>query len=78
MLAELSGLVCSIHYPLHEDHKDEIAKDEDEENDLREELQDDGVVLALADFVPNTQQDTEGHMNHSKDQGYVHLVPIKE
>ena len=78
MLTELSSLVGSIHDPLEEDHEDEVAKDEEEENYLREELQDDGVVLALADFVPDTQQDTEGHMNHSKDQKDLHLLPIQE
>ena len=78
VLAERPGLVRPVHDPLEEDHEDEVAEDEDQEDDLGEELQDDGVVLPVVDFVPHTEEDPEGHVNHSKDQGDLHLVSIEK
>ena len=78
MLAECSFKVCPVHHPLEEDHEDEVAEDEDEEDDLGEELEDDGVVGPVVDFVPHAEEDPEGHVDHPKDQGYLHLVPIQK
>ena len=52
MLAERPFKVRPVHQPLHEDHEDEVAEDEEEEDDLGEELEDDGVVVTVVDFVP--------------------------
>ena len=52
MLTECSLIVRPVHDPLEEDHEDEVAEDEEEEDDLGEELEDDGVVVTMVDFVP--------------------------
>ena len=70
--------VSPVHHPLEEDHEDEVAKDEDEEDDLGEELEDDGVVGPVVDFVPHAEEHPEGHVDDTKDQGDLHLVPIQK
>ena len=78
VLAERPGLVRPVHDPLEEDHEDEVAEDEDQEDDLGEELQDDGVVLPLVHFVPHAQEDPKGHVDHTKDQGDLHFVSVQK
>ena len=78
VLTERSFKVRPVHQPLHEDHEDEVAEDEDEEYDLGEELQDDGVVLPVVDFVPHAEEDPKGHVDHPEDQGDLHLVSIQK
>ena len=78
MLAESSFKVRPVHHPLEEDHEDEVAEDEDEEDDLGEELEDDGVVLPVVDFVPDAEEDAKGHVDDTKDQGDLHLVSIQK
>ena len=45
---------------------------------MGEELEDEGVVLAMVDLVPDAQEDSKGHVENSKDQGDFHLVTIEE
>ena len=52
MFAPLARAVCSVQNPLDEDHGDEVAEQEEEEHQLRYELQENGVVLGVVHFVP--------------------------
>ena len=70
--------VGPVHHPLEEDHEDEVAEDEDEEDDLGEELEDDGVVGPVVDFVPHAQEDPKGHVDHPKYQRDLHLVAVQK
>ena len=45
---------------------------------LGEELQDDGVVVTMVDFVPHAQEDAEGHVDHTEDQRDLHLVSVQK
>ena len=45
---------------------------------LGEELQDDGVVVPMVDFVPHAQEDAEGHVDHTEDQRDLHLVSVQK
>ena len=78
VFAERALIVRPVHHPLHEDHEDEVAEDEDEEDDLGEELEDDGVVVPVVDFVPHAKEDPKGHVDHPEDQGDLHLISVQK
>jgi hypothetical protein len=55
----LDGAVCVVSHPLKEDEENEVAEDEDEEDQLRDELQENLGVLPVVHLVPKTERDTE-------------------
>jgi len=55
----LNGAVCVVSHPLEEDEENEVAEDEDEEDQLRDELQENLGVLPVVHLVPKTERNTE-------------------
>ena len=48
----LDGEVCVVSHPLKEDEENQVAKDEDEKDQLRDELQEDLGVFLVVHLVP--------------------------
>ena len=66
------------HVHLDKDDEDKIAEETEEEEELGQELEDDLVVVALQDLVPQAQHHAEGHVYHTEDERYLHLVGVEE
>ena len=59
-----NGRIRVVCNPLEEDEKDEVAEDENEKDELRDELQQDLSVLPAIQLVPKTQGHTENLKNY--------------
>ena len=71
-----ASVVSPIQDPLDKDHQDEVSKQAQEEEQLRQKLQDNLVVLPLQQLVPQAHHDAEGHVDDAENQGNLHLVRV--
>ena len=57
-----------IRDPFEEDQKDQVAKDEHQENELGNELHQDFSILSLQNLVPGAQSHSKHHVDKAKNQ----------
>ena len=68
----------SVHDPFKEHEEAEVTEERPEEEDFRHKLEQDFVVFLEMDVVPQSENDTEAHVNNSNDDGQFHLEGIQE
>ena len=71
-----ASVVGPIQDPLDKDHKNQISKQAQKEEQLWQKLQDNLVVLPLQQLVPEAHHDAEGHVDDAENQGNLHLVRV--
>ena len=56
----------------------QVAKDGNQEHNLRDKLKDDVCMCLLDQMIPEAQSESKDHVEQSKDEGDFHFVSVQE